>query len=73
MASDEDVLRTGFDFLRLGRAYRKQGRSFNARTTFERAVKILEELQVTPDIHELLTCDGQVIVGQYKGQKLFVV
>lgn len=72
MASDEDILRTGFDFLRLGRAYRKQGRSFNARAAFERAESILEELKVTLDVEQLLTCETQVLVGEYKGQRLRV-
>jgi len=72
MASSDDILRTGFDFLRLGRAYRKQGRTFNARTTFERAVRILEELKIKIDLEPLLTCDGRVYLGEFQGHRLSV-
>ncbi|MCU0857461.1 MAG: hypothetical protein MUC65_03545 [Pontiellaceae bacterium] len=72
MASDEDVLRTGFDFIRLGRAYRKQGRTFKARGEFGRAAEFLAELKIDLDIDRLLSSDDQVLVGMHNGQKMVV-
>ena len=72
MAADEDIIRTGIDFLRLGRTYRKYRRTVNAREKFERGTEILGELGMKVDIEELLKSDERVLVGEYKGQPIYV-
>jgi hypothetical protein len=72
MATDEEVIRTGFDFLRLGRAYRKHWRTANARKKFERGAEILGELGMNVDVETLINSDEKVLVGEYKGQHIYV-
>ena len=72
MATDEDIVRTGFDFLRLGRAYRKHWRTANAREKFERAAEILGELGMKVDVEALLKNDERVLVGEFRGQRIYV-
>ncbi len=72
MASSEDLLRTGFDFLRLGRAYRRQGRTSDAKRRFEQAAGPLRELGISINVDQLLRCDKTVFVGEHNGQRLFV-
>jgi len=71
MALDEDILRTGFDFLRLDVPIETRG-NLQFQKSARASRKHFREAGNHDDVEQLLTRDNQVCVGKYKGQRLYV-